>query len=379
MLQVKNKHIDRMIVPFADLHSQYMLIKNEIDTGINKCISDASFINGNIVTKFENSFAKYIGTDFCIGCGNGTDALEIILASLGIGKDDEVLVPALSWIATAEAVNNVGAEPVFVDINPANFTIDTQKIEESIGPRTRAIIPVHLYGCPCDMGKISEIAAKHGLYIIEDCAQAHGAEIDGKKVGSFGIASAFSFFPSKNLGAFGDAGAILTNNPEIAETARKISNHGQLRTKHNHFIIGRNSRLDSIQATVLDIKLRYLDDWNKKRNVIANRYELLLKEHPNLILPFSESNKRHVFHLYVIRSDSRSALIKILDDNSISWGIHYPNPIPFLEAYRYKNHSITDYPVSGKITSEILSLPIYPEMNENQVDYICEKILDYYR
>ena len=259
------------IIPLVDLRAQYLGIKEEIDRAINDCIVESNFIKGKKVTEFENAFSQYLGADYCVGCGNGTDALELILKSLNIGSGDEVIVPALTWIATAEAVNNVGAEPVFVDITTDTCIIDAGKIEEKVTKRTKAIIPVHLYGCPADMNQISRIGKKFRLFIVEDCAQAHGAEYFGKKVGTFGIASAFSFFPSKNLGAFGDGGAIVTNNQELANTVRKISNHGQLKTRHSHSIIGRNSRLDSIQASILNVKLPYLDKWNKNR-IKASKY-----------------------------------------------------------------------------------------------------------
>lgn len=368
-----------MTIPLVDLSTQYLNIKDEIDSAISSCISDASFIKGKIVTDFENDFANYIGSEFCIGCGNGTDALEIIMSSLGIGVDDEVLVPALSWIATAEAVNNVGAEPVFIDINPDNYTIDVSKIEAKIGPKTRAIIPVHLYGCPCDISGIETIAKKYGLYIIEDCAQAHGAEFAGKKIGSFGIASAFSFFPSKNLGAFGDAGAIVTSNKEVAETARRITNHGQLIIKHSHSLIGRNSRLDSIQASVLKVKLKHLNTWNDKRIKIAAIYNSRLDGIKDLILPESEILKKHVFHLYVIRSERRDELITELNKKNISWGIHYPQSIPFLEAYKYKNHRSSDFPISEMVTKEILSLPVYPELDDKKLEFICDIITNFFK
>ena len=244
------------MIPFVDLNAQYQSIKSEVDTAVQECINEGNFIKGRAVCEFEKAFADYLGADYCLGCGNGTDALEIILSSLHIGPGDEVIVPALTWISTAEAVNNTGAEPVFVDVNKDNYTIDYSKIEEKITSRTKAIIPVHLYGCPAAMEEINNIAVKHGLHVIEDCAQSHGANYRGVKTGTIGIASAFSFFPSKNLGAYGDGGAIVTSNKELYETARMISNHGQLKTKHNHTIIGRNSRLDSLQASVLNVKLR---------------------------------------------------------------------------------------------------------------------------
>lgn len=363
------------MIKFTDLNAQYLSIQDEIDTAIRTCISESSYIRGRVTTEFEYEFAKYIGTKYCIGCGNGTDALEIILSSLEIGQGDEVIVPALSWIATAEAVSNVGAEPVFVDIDPINYTIDVSKIEEKINTRTRAIIPVHLFGCPAEMDSIESIAQKYNLFVIEDCAQAHGAKYRNRNVGTFGIASAYSFFPSKNLGAFGDAGAIVTSDEKIADHTRKISNHGQLETKHEHSLIGRNSRLDSLQAAVLKAKLKYLDVWNERRISISEIYKRELRKSKDLILPDYNSHLKHVFHQFVIRSNNRSNLIRILDKNEISWGIHYPKSIPFIDAYNYKNQIPEDFPVSFKLTNEILSLPIYPELSNESVEYICSIIV----
>jgi dTDP-4-amino-4,6-dideoxygalactose transaminase len=365
------------MIPFADLNAQYRSIQSEIDDAIKGCISDGIFIKGRVVSDFENAFADYLGAEYCIGCGNGTDALEIILTSLDIGPGDEVLVPALTWISTAEAVNNVGAEPVFVDINPETYTIDYNKIEEKITGNTKAMIPVHLYGCPADMNEIMNIAARYGLFVIEDCAQAHGAEYFGKKIGTFGIASAFSFFPSKNLGAFGDAGAVVTNSRDIAENVRKISNHGQLIEKHNHFRIGRNSRLDSIQASVLNVKLKYLDDWNRKRQEAAAFYISRLKANRGFILPYSGQRKKHVYHLFVVTCSQREKVIQLLDEEKISWGIHYPRALPFIDPYKYKEHKPEDFPVAGRITSELISIPIYPEITEVQLAAVCAKLSEY--
>jgi dTDP-4-amino-4,6-dideoxygalactose transaminase len=366
------------MIPFVDLNAQYNSIKSEIDNSISDCISDGNFIKGKIVTSFEKDFAEYLGVQYCVGCGNGTDALEIILKSLSIGTGDEVIVPALSWISTSEAVNNCGAEPVFVDIIPETYTIDVSKIEEKISKKTKAIIPVHLYGCPADMEFIMKISERFGLHVIEDCAQAHGAEYFGKKVGTFGIASAFSFFPSKNLGAFGDAGAIVTNNQELYTIARKISNHGQLQTKHEHSLIGRNSRLDSIQASILKVKLPHLNSWNTKRNNIASLYGLRLIENKEIVLPVIPENRKHVFHLFVIRSKRRESLMKFLLEKKISCAIHYPKALPFLDAYKYKHHSLSDFPVSSEITNEILSIPIFPELSESQLNMICDQIMENY-
>ena len=362
-------------IPLVDLKAQYLNIKNEIDRAIGNCISDANFIKGKPVSDFEKKFSGYIGVNECVSCGNGTDALELILKALEIGPGDEVIVPALTWIATAEAVSNVGAEPVFIDINLNDYTIDTEKIEELINFKTKAIIPVHLYGCPCDMDPILEIAERNKLFVIEDCAQAHGAEYSGRKVGSFGIASAFSFFPSKNLGAFGDGGAVVSSNGELAEKIRMLANHGQLKLRHFHQIIGRNSRLDTLQAAVLNIKLDYLDAWNEKRIEASNHYRSRLNETKSIIIPEPFKKKKHVFHIYAIRSKERERIIESLNNSNISSGIHYPKPLPFLEAYSYKQHVLKDFPNAVKVSEEILSLPIYPEISEVQIDAVCDAIV----
>jgi dTDP-4-amino-4,6-dideoxygalactose transaminase len=362
-------------IPLVDLKAQYLSIKDEIDSTISKCINDANFIKGKVVTEFENKFAGYIGAEHCIGCGNGTDALELILRALEIGRGDEVIVPALSWIATAEAVNNIGAEPVFVDIKPDDYTIDSTKILKAISSKTKAIIPVHLYGCPCDMDLITSIAEKYNLFIVEDCAQAHGAEFKGKKIGSFGIAAAFSFFPSKNLGAFGDSGAVVTNNQKVADYVRMISNHGQLKERHHHQVIGRNSRLDTIQAAVLNVKIKYLDSWNQKRIEAADYYRQILSKIDHICFSDASSDKKHVYHIFSIRTDNRDDLMRKLNEAGVSTGVHYPKPLPFLEAYKYKEHVKNDFPVASEITSELLSLPVFPEIENIQIEKICSEIV----
>lgn len=363
------------MIPFVDINAQYLIIKDEIDSAISACISSGNFIRGSAVTDFEKAFATYIGTDHCVSCGNGTDALEIILRSLDIGSGDEVIVPALSWIATAEAVNNVGAEPVFVDIEEKCYTIDVTRIEEKITSKTKAIIPVHLYGCPVDMDEILRISKKHSLFIIEDCAQAHGAMYKGKKVGTFGTASAFSFFPTKNLGAFGDAGAIVTDSSEIADKARMISNHGQMNTRHKHNIIGRNSRLDTLQAEVLKVKLNYLDTWNQNRIIAAAKYKERLSNCKEIILPEIPQGRTHVYHLFVIRTKRREDIIYEFRKRNIAFSIHYPTPLPFLDAYKYKQQTPDNFPVSARVTEEIISLPFYPEITDNYIDIVCDTIL----
>jgi len=365
------------MIPLADLKAEYLSIKSEIDSAIADSITQATFIKGRPVQDFEKTFAEYLNVKHCITCGNGTDALEVILAALNIGRGDEVLVPSLTWISTAEAVNNVGAEPVFVEVNPRNYTIDYRKAEEKITNRTKAIIAVHLYGCPSDLIELKDITEKNGMYLIEDCAQSHGAEYDGKKTGTFGIASGFSFFPSKNLGAYGDAGAVVTDNEEIADKVRMISNHGQLGVKHKHYIIGRNSRLDTIQAAILNIKLKYLDDWNLKRQRAADIYLTQLKFKKEFILPSAPLNKKHVYHLFVLRCKNRTKLIRLLDEKGIAWGIHYPSPLPFVNAYEYKKHTVKEFILSQKITQEIISIPIFPQMTPEQQNIICEQLLKY--
>jgi dTDP-4-amino-4,6-dideoxygalactose transaminase len=367
------------MIPFVDLDIQYKEIKREIDDAIKECIADSNFIRGKAVADFEKSFASYLGINHCIGCGNGTDALEIILTALKIGPGDEVIVPALTWISTAEAVTNVGAEPVFVDVDPHSYTIDLSKIEKSLTNRTKAVIPVHLYGCPADMSELVSLAKRYGLHLIEDCAQAHGAEYSGKKVGTFGIASAFSFFPSKNLGAFGDAGAIVTDNEELSNLVRKISNHGQLNEKHKHFIIGRNSRLDSVQAAILNVKLNHLDVWNARRVKAADFYRKRLGATDSFILPAVQEDKKHVYHLFVIRCKERIKLIELLEEKKISWGIHYPNALPFIEPYLYKKHEPDDFKASYSIINEIISIPIYPEISEEQLELVCAQLKKYDR
>ena len=362
------------MIPLVDLNAQHQSIREELDNAIDSCINGNNFIRGLQVSEFEVAFARYLGTKFCIGCGNGTDALEIIMKSLKIGPGDEVIVPSLTWISTAEAVSNVGAEPVFADI-AQDFTIDYLRLDEKITPRTRAIIPVHLYGCSANMPHILKIADKHGLFVVEDCAQAHGAEFDGKKTGTFGIASSFSFFPSKNLGAMGDGGAIVTNDPKLADSIRRLSNHGQLDKKHSHMLVGRNSRLDTIQASILNVKLKYLDDWNRKRIDAAGYYFDRLSEKDSISLPYFNQKIKHVFHLFVIRTTSRDRIIKEFDRNNIGWGIHYPLALPFTEAYSYKNAFPGEYPESSRVTNEILSIPIYPEIKREQQDLICDLII----
>lgn len=367
-----------MNVPFVDLKSQYLGIKDEIDKAIADVIAATAFVGGSgnmFVTDFEKSFAQYVGVTHCISCANGTDSLEILLKAYGVADDDEVIVPALTWISTSEAVTNVGAKPVFVDILQDYYTINVNKIEEKITSRTKAIIPVHLYGLPAEMDEINSLAKKHKLVVIEDCAQAHGAEYKGKKVGTIGDAASFSFYPGKNLGAYGDAGAMLTNSFEIAERVRMIANHGQLK-KHQHKIEGRNSRLDGIHAAVLSVKLKYLDDWNLKRRQHADFYKEQLMS-KNIKFQQAPEYSKHVYHIFSIALDHRNELIDTLKSKHIDTAIHYPAALPFLEAYKHHDYYIKDFPVVAELTSRIISLPMYPELNARAIEYVCDRINEF--
>ncbi len=362
-----------MNIKFVDLKAQYLSIKNEIDNAIKNVINETAFIKGKHVEKFENEYKQKYNIRNVIGCGNGTDAIYISLKALGIGEGDEVITTANSWISTSQTITQTGAKPVFVDIEPYFYSIDTEKIEEKITAKTKAIIPVHLYGHPANMTNIMDIAKRHSLFVIEDCAQAHFAKWKNKNVGTFGDFATFSFFPGKNLGAYGDAGCIITDNDDLAIKARMYANHGAL-VKHKHEIEGINSRLDGIQAAILSVKLKYIDEWTKLRIKCAENYTLRLSENSDIILPEIHSDARHVFHLFVIRTSKRSGLIEYLNKNSIATGIHYPTALPFLKAYSYLNAKSNDYSIAYDFQNKILSLPIFPELKSIQIDYICDKI-----
>jgi len=366
-----------MNVPFVDLKTQYQSLKSEIYKAIQNVISDCAFVGGKYAKNFESEFANYCESKHCIGVGNGTDALFISLRALDVGKGDEVITAANSFIATSEAISATGAKVVFVDCHQDYYTIDVSKIEEEITSKTKAIVPIHLYGQPADMDKINQIAKKHNLFVIEDAAQAHGATYNEQRVGTFGDIAIFSFYPGKNLGAYGDAGAIVTNNEEFAAKCRMLANHGRIE-KYNHEFEGYNSRLDGIQAAILSVKLRYIDEWNKKRRKIADKYNELLKYCYNVITPKELPEAECVYHLYVIRIKKRNELKKYLREKGIVTGIHYPIGLPFLKAYQYLNHSSEDFPNTYKYQNEILSLPIYPEITEDMICYVSDKIKIFY-
>ena len=365
-----------MYIPLIDLSAQYDRLQPEIDAAIQQTIARTAFIGGKAVAQFEEAFGAYLGASRVVSCGNGTDALEIILRVLEVGPGDEVLVPAMSWISTSEVVATAGATPVFVDVDPQTYTLSPEDLKQKISERSRAVIPVHLYGRPADMPTIMEIAQLHQLWVIEDCAQAHGAAINGQKVGTWGHAAGFSFFPSKNLGCYGDGGAMVFREMEHAEQARTIAHHGQ-RTRHHHVLHGRNSRLDGLQAAVLLTKLPYLDQWLNEKQQVARQYTQRLSGVEGISCPTELPDYRHGWHLYVIRTPQRTQLQQTLHEQGVQTGIHYPTALPFQACYADLQHTPQDFPVTSSYQPEILSLPMYAELTEPQVAYVAQTITDF--
>lgn len=360
-------------VPFADLHAQYLSIKPEIDAAIADVIRNSAFVRGPHVEHFESAFAVAIGLGYCVSCANGTDSLYIAMHALGVRPGDEVIVPAHSWISTSETVTQAGGAVVFCDTDKDTYTIDPAQIEAKITPRTVGIIPVHLYGQPADMDAIMSIAAKHKLWVLEDCAQAHLARYKGRMVGTFGNAASFSFYPGKNLGAMGDAGAVATNDSALAERMAMFARHGGL-TKGDHRIEGINSRLDGMQAAILSAKLPYLAGWTLRRQEIAAEYGQLLPHIPGLTLPTTAAGREHVYHLYVVRHDQRDALARHLNGRGIQTAINYPVALPFVPAYARLRHAPQDFPNTYHHQSRILSLPLFPEMTSEQIRSVADAI-----
>ena len=361
-----------MSVPFADLNSQHAPIRSELDAALMEVVDSCAFIRGKYTESFEKNFAAYLGVKHCVGVGNGTDALYIALTALGISRGDEVITVANSFIASSEAITQTGARVVFVDCDPRTFTIDTQKLEAAITKKTKAIIPVHLYGQPADMDAIKAIAEKHKLAIVEDAAQAHGATYKGQPVGSLGDCACFSFFPGKNLGAFGDAGAVVTNCDALASKVRMFANHGR-KDKYDHEFEGVNSRMDGIQGAILDIKLRYLNSWNLRRRETAAAYDAALAE--VCITPQVRADVEHVYHLYVVRVPQRDRVQRMLSERGVATSVHYPIPLPSLGAYRYLGHTPAEFPVANQLKDEILSLPIHGGISDQEVQYVIEQMV----
>ena len=370
------------MIPFVDLQAQYRAIKEEVDAAIARVVESAAFVLGREVEAFEAAFAEYLGARFCVGVSNGTAAIQLAVTACGAGAGDEVIVPANTFFATAEAVSTAGATPVFVDADPISYTIDVNKIEAAITERTRAIIPVHLYGQAADLDPIFEIAARHNISVIEDAAQAHGAQYKGRRVGARGRANCFSFYPGKNLGAYGEGGAVVTDDAEVARRVRLLRDHGS-EQKYRHEIVGYNFRLEGLQGAVLNVKLKYLDGWNDLRRAHAARYNELLadaqRNHDGdssgaLVLPQELSYARHIYHLYVVQSAERDELQKHLSAAGVQTGIHYPVPVHLQPAYRSLGHKPGDFPEAEWQAARVLSLPMFPELSEAQIARVAGSV-----
>lgn len=367
-----------MDVNFLDLKAQYHSIKNEIDDAISQVLESSAFAAGPFVKKFEEEFAKAHGAKYCVGMNNGTAALHAIFACLGLAEGDEVIIPANTFIATPASVSLTKATPVFVDCIESTGSINIRNIEITITDKTKAIVPVHLYGNPAPMDEILEIARKYNLLVIEDACQAHLAKYKGKAVGTFGDASAFSFYPGKNLGAYGEGGACLTNSEELYKKLLAYREHGS-ENKYYHDFLGHNYRLEGIQGAILSVKLKYLAEWTDIRRKRAEQYKSLLSD-VHQIKTFDETeNSKSAYHLFVIRTKKRDELQNYLADNGIQTGIHYPIPCHLQKAYDFLDYCEEDFPASEKLSNEILSLPISEQISENEVEYVCEKIKEFYK
>ena len=359
-------------IPLVDLHAQYTNIRADIDRAIQTIIDTSSFVMGPAVRQFEGAFAAFCGVTHCVGVSNGTAALELALRALGIGPGAEVITAAHTFIATAEAISNVGAKPVFVDIDPETYTITPAAVAAAITPATRALLPVHIYGQPADMTGLNALAKQHSLAVIEDAAQAHGATWQGQRAGSLADMACFSFYPGKNLGAYGDAGAVTTNNDGLAESVRLLRNHGR-RSKYVHDIVGTNERIDTLQAAILAAKLPYLSEWTSRRQALAARYNELLAD-AEVVLPTVAAGVTSAWHLYVIRTPQRDQLLQFLKEHGVEGGIHYPVPLHLQPAYAHLGYQRGDLPVTEVVADTCLSLPLYPEMTTAQQDHVVELI-----
>ncbi len=362
-------------IPVIDLKKQYESIRPELDDAIARVLTKGSFILGSEVVAFEKEFAEYCEVSHAVGVASGTEALQLALLACGVGENDEVLTTAHTAVATVSAIEATGAHPVLVDIDLNRYALNPNLLAQSITLRTRAIIPVHLYGCPVDMNPVIQFAREKNLFVVEDCSQAHGALYEGRKVGSLGDIAAFSFYPTKNLGAFGDGGTVVTDNAELAEKVRLLRQYGW----KEHYISsvkGINSRLDELQAAILRVKLRRLDEWNLRRRELANLYFELLAD-TDLVLPAQPENSRHVFHQFVIRHPQRDALKKYLKERGIQSLIHYPLPTHLQPAYAELGYSAGSLPHAEKASREVLSLPLYPELTEEKIKRVCQNVIDF--
>jgi dTDP-4-amino-4,6-dideoxygalactose transaminase len=376
-----------MNVPFLDLKAQYKSIKEEVNAEIQKVLDNTAYILGESVSKFEKSFAEHHNVKYCLGTSSGTDGNHIALWALGIGPGDEIIIPANTFIATAWGATLCGAAPVFVDCHPESYNIDPAKIEEKITKNTKAIVAVHLYGQPADMDEIKKIADKHNLPVIEDAAQAHLSEYKGKKVGGLGLASSFSFYPGKNLGAYGEGGAVATNDDELFKKFKLLREHGQSQ-KYYHDSFGHNYRMEGIQGAVLNVKLKYLDNWTNERRRAAAKYKELLAGIDSIITPKEMDYAKHVYHLFVIQvnkansveknSELRDKLKDHLTENKVAVGLHYPIPLHLQKCFENSGYKNGDFPVTEKLAATGLSLPMYPELSNEQIEYVSQKTKEFF-
>ena len=360
------------MIPFLDLKSQYHSIKQEIDAAVARVLESTQFVLGDEVAAFEEEFAGYCQTLYGVAVNSGTSALHLALLAAGIGHGDEVITVPFTFVATVAAVHYVGAKPVFVDIEPRSFTMDVSRIEDVITERTKAIMPVHLYGQPADMDPILEVARRHDLIVIEDAAQAHGAEYKGRRVGSIGDLGCFSFYPGKNLGAYGEGGMVVTNNPEYSRAIGILRDWGQER-KYHHIVKGYNYRMEGLQGAILRVKLRHLESWTESRRSHAARYDQLLAD-CEIQSPVALPDNRHVYHIYAVRVPERDALQRALHEQGIQTGIHYPIPVHLQEAYADPHYQPGDLTCSEQAANEVLSLPMYAELSDSQIDAVCAAI-----
>jgi dTDP-4-amino-4,6-dideoxygalactose transaminase len=362
-----------MKVPFLDLQAQYQSMREEIARAINEVLESAAFAGGPFVAKFENEFAAFCGCKHAVGVGSGTDALWLTLLGMGVGPGDEVITVPSTFIATSEAISFCGAKPVFVDINEHTYTLDPEQLEIAITPRTKAIIPVHLFGQTADMNPLLAIARRHGLPVVEDACQAHGAEYRRQMAGSMGEAGCFSFYPGKNLGAYGEAGAVVTNNDTLARRVQMLRDHGQAR-KYIHSMVGWNARMDGLQGAILSVKLRYLQAGNEARRAKARLYQRYLAEVDDVITPVEAEYAKHVYHVYALRVPERDSVLHALTEKGIGCGIHYPVPLHLQEAYQDLGLGEGSFPVAEKCAREFLSLPMFPELKAEQIEYVAHEV-----
>jgi dTDP-4-amino-4,6-dideoxygalactose transaminase len=357
------------MIPFLDLKAQYKSIKPEIDSAVIGVLESAQFVLGENVAAFERDFASYCGTKHGIAVNSGTSALHLALLAAGVGPGDEVITIPFTFVATVSAICYTGATPVFVDIEPRSFTMDPSRLAKAITPRTKAILPVHLYGQMADMGAILEIANRHGIPVIEDACQAHGAELDGRRAGSHGVSGCFSFYPGKNLGAYGEGGIVVTSDDAHAKQIRMLRDWGQEKRYH-HVVKGFNYRMEGIQGAILGVKLRYLEAWTEARRARAREYDALLKDSESVQAPAQLPGRRHVYHIYAVRSADRDGLQEILQAEGVQTGLHYPIPVHLQEAHADLGYKAGDFPESEAAANEVLSLPIFPEMTSSQVEQV---------